>query len=190
MIETLYSIDVAILYFVNKALANPVLDFLFPIITNGRNWLPIYVIAIVLLLWKGGTKGRICSLVLLFGVLISDQTNSHFLKEIFLRERPCNVFGDLNLLIGHPGGKSFPSSHSVNNFCAAFSLGFFYSKRKYIFYSIAGIIAFTRVYLGVHYPSDVIVGSLLGIFLGYIIIKSTIFISNRIFKYDLVANIK
>ena len=190
MLEGLFNIDLSIFYFINKSIANPVFDFIFPIITSGRNWLPIYIIAIVLLLWKGGTKGRICALMLIIGVIISDQTSSTFLKNLFLRERPCNFLPDVRMLIGCAGGKSFPSSHSVNNFCAAFILSTFYSSKQKIFFSIAGLIAFSRVYVGVHYPSDVIGGTLIGLLLGYVIIKLAKIISNRIFKYDFLANLK
>jgi undecaprenyl-diphosphatase len=189
MSETLFNIDLSIFYFINHTIANPILDFLFPIITNGGYWLPVYAVVIIYLLWKGGTKGRICALLLIVGVIISDQTSSHLLKNLFLRYRPFDYLPDVRKLVG-AGGKSFPSSHSVNNFCAAFILSFFYKKRQIIFYSIAGTIAFTRVYVGVHYPSDVLGGILIGLLLGYLIIKSALYLSIRIFKYNIVERLQ
>jgi undecaprenyl-diphosphatase len=168
----LFSIDYSIFYFFNTVLANPVFDFLMPIITNGKTWLPIYALGLIFLLWKGGIKGRYCAALLVIGIIVSDQTSSSLIKKLVGRERPCHERMVVRALIGCPGGKSFPSSHSLNNFCAATILAYFFSRQKKYFYSIAALIAFTRVYCGVHYPSDIFFGAIFGCMIGYMIIKA------------------
>ncbi len=186
MLEILYNIDLSIFHFINSTLANPVFDLIMPIITSVKFWMPIYIVSIALLILKGGTKGRILAIILMLSIVISDQTNSHLLKNIFNRERPCHSVEIARLLIGCPGGMSFPSSHAFNNFCAAVIISMFYRNRKWIFISIAGIIAFTRPYCGVHYPSDILAGAALGALLGYTIVRIAQLIGKRYFNTDIL----
>ena len=184
MLDFLYNIDLSIFHFINFTLANPVFDLIMPIITSVKFWMPIYIISLALLMWKGGKKGRFLALVLIVGIVISDQTNSTFLKSLFDRVRPCHTVETARLLIGCPGGLSFPSSHAFNNFCAAMIISMFYSDKKWIFLSIAGVIAFTRPYCGVHYPSDILAGAVLGSILGYILAISAQKLAKKYFNYD------
>ena len=108
-----------------KIVDSAVKDLIMPIITSVKFWMPIYVISLALLIWKGGKKGRFLALVLIVGIVISDQTNSTFLKSLFDRVRPCHTVETARLLIGCPGGLSFPSSHAFNNFCAAMIISMF-----------------------------------------------------------------
>lgn len=138
-----------------------------PFITNHNHWILLYILVIVSLLWKGGKEGRICVLLLFITITLSDQISSSLIKEAVGRIRPCHTLSDINLLVPCGGGKSFPSSHSVNNFAAALTLSFFYRNYKWIFFSIATLIAFSRVYVGVHYPFDVIVGAAIGLIISF-----------------------
>jgi undecaprenyl-diphosphatase len=141
-----------------------------PFITNHNHWILLYILVVVSLLWKGGKKGRICVLLLFIIIALSDQISSSLIKEAVGRIRPCHVFSDINLLVPCGGGKSFPSSHAVNNFSAALVLSYFYREYKWIFFSIATLMAFSRVYVGVHYPFDVICGAIIGLLISFSII--------------------
>ena len=87
-------------------------------------------------------------------------------KHYFERSRPFNAGIDLIQRSG-AGGFSFPSNHSVNIFCAAFFLAVFFPRSRWYFFFVAGLIAFSRVYDGVHYPSDVLAGGLFGSLVGF-----------------------
>lgn len=151
-----------------------------PFITTNNHWILVYILVVISLLWKGGKKGKICVLMLFIIITLSDQISSSLIKEAVGRIRPCHVLSDINLLVPCGGGKSFPSSHAVNNFAAALTLSHFYREYKWVFFSIAAFIAFSRVYVGVHYPLDIISGAVLGLLISFCIILLYTRLSNRI----------
>lgn len=170
MIDELLIFDRELFLWLNHNLANPVFDLFFPFITNVKNWYPVYIVGGLWLLIKGGKKGRIAFLLLLLTIIISDQISSSVIKEAVGRLRPCHVLPDVRLLVGCGGGKSFPSSHATNNFAAAFILSRIYKRQWPVFYTIAFFMAFSRVYIGVHYPLDITGGAILGVIIGAVII--------------------
>ncbi len=155
------------------------MDIVMPFITEVKHSYPLYIILFIWLIWRGGTKGRICAVVLAVAVLIADPLNSQIIKEMFARIRPCHVLNDVHLLVPCGGGKSFPSTHAVNNFIAAIVISAYFPRVKILVYSIATMVAFSRVYVGVHYPADVIGGSIEGMILGGILLM----IASKIEKY-------
>lgn len=170
MIDFLLTLDKEMYYFINVTLSNSVFDVFFPFITNVKYWLPVYIIGLILLIWKGGARGRILFLVLILTIVVVDQVNSSLLKEWVGRIRPCHTLDDINLLVGCGGGKSFPSSHAANNFAAAFVITHYYKKRWWIFYSIAFVVAISRVFVGVHYPIDILGGAAVGVLFGFVLV--------------------
>jgi undecaprenyl-diphosphatase len=168
--EYLLEIDTWLFNIINSGMANPATDSLMPILTDKNTWLPIYIVLFIWLIWKGGTRGRITFILLIIGIIASDQISSSIMKPFFDRIRPCHELSDINLLVSCGAGKSFPSSHAANSFTAATIL-FWYNKSwgKYAFI-LAGLIAFSRVFVGVHYPSDILTGAVLGIFISFILI--------------------
>ncbi len=173
MMNYLQNLDVAVFRFVNGSLQNPVLDFLMPLITDLNAHKPVLVVVgliLILLFIKGGKKGKYAVVVLISGILFSDQLNSSVAKFILARPRPCHALPYVHLLVGCGGGYSFPSSHAVNTFCGAMILSFFFPKAAKWLYAFAVIVAFSRVYVGVHYPSDVVGGTVIGICCGLIMI--------------------
>lgn len=177
----LQNLDAAVFRFVNGSLQNPVLDVFMPFITNLNRHTSVLVIVgvlLILLFVKGGNKGRFAVLVLAFGILFSDQLNSSVAKFILERPRPCHVLPHVHLLVGCGSGYSFPSSHAVNTFCGAVILAFFFPQAAAWLYTFAGVVSFSRVYVGVHYPADVIGGAVIGICCGLFMITLFLWIEH------------
>ena len=163
MQHTLQSIDTAIFYFINQTLHNEFLDWFMPFITEKYHWFPIFFIIYTLLLWKGGKKGRIAALLIIFVILLSDQFSSFVVKPLFARTRPCVELENVRMLIGRKTSWSFPSSHAANSFAAATFFAYYYPLAKRLYFIIASLAAISRVYVGVHYPFDALGGAVIGV---------------------------
>ena len=172
MLELIQNLDKTLFYFVNNGLSNPFFDKLMPFVTEVNSWVLVYLVGFYFLFFKSGRKGKIVAITLIITIIITDQINSHIIKELVGRIRPCHSLPDVNLLVGCGGGKSFPSSHAANNFAAAYVITYFFRKNYFLFFSIASIVAISRVYVGVHYPIDIFVGALVGILIAYIVSAS------------------
>lgn len=168
MIEILYTIDVEIFYFINHTLSNSFFDKLFPFITEVKHWYVAYIILWFTLIFKGGRYGKVAALFAILVITASDQFSSHFLKYQIERIRPCNVLPNVNILVGCTSSYSFPSSHAVNNFAIAIFISRLYPKLKWVLLITAFFMALSRPYVGVHYPSDIIGGAIIGSVIGYI----------------------
>lgn len=105
------------------------------------------------------TMGRI----VIFTLVISTIIGEGLLKHIFRRSRPCLEEEDTELLISKPMSYSFPSGHALSSFAEAGVLSLYFSQYAIIFFTIASLIALSRVYLLVHYPTDVIAGMVFGL---------------------------
>lgn len=178
MLDVLYQIDLSIFYFINHNLSTSFLDKFFVFITEVKHWYIAYIILFFIIIFKGGRIGKISAIGMILLVVASDQLSSTFLKDLFQRIRPCNALPDVNILAGCTGSFSFPSSHAVNNFAAAVYFGKIFPKVKWILYSVATLMAISRPYVGVHYPSDVIGGAIIGALLGYLFALIVIRINN------------
>lgn len=179
MSEFLYSTDLVVFYFFNHSLSFPILDKFFSIITSVNNWFITYVILLGLT-WKyGGKRGKIAVIVTLVMIAITDQTGYRLLKEFFARPRPCDVLKDVITPLGCTGTYSFPSNHALNNFAAATYFSFLFPQFRVILFIAATLIAISRVYLGLHYPSDIIGGAIIGIIFGYIFSELVFFIESK-----------
>jgi undecaprenyl-diphosphatase len=168
MLEFLNHIDTTLFIFFNIKLANPVFDFLMPIITNRHTWYPVWILLAVGLLWKGGKKGRWVILIAILSVASADQLVSSVLKPLFHRIRPCNVVDGVHLLVGNKKSLSMPSAHAANFFTTATVFSYFYRKYQVIFWFIASVVAYSRIAVGVHYPFDALVGAFVGLGLALI----------------------
>ena len=175
MIETLKHIDTTWFLAINNGLQSSFLDMLCPFMRKQSNWYAIYVIILFICYrkWNQKVLWVIGGAVVL--VLISDQLSANLIKNTVQRIRPCNepsLAGMVNNIVGCGKGFSFISAHATNHFAIAiFFSVLFYNQYKWITYIAilwAGLIAFSQVYVGVHYPFDVICGTLLGSILGYI----------------------
>ena len=183
MIDILVEIDKKLMVFLNKTISNSIFDILMPIITN-QNFLAIIgVILIIYLGYFGEKKGRITLLVLLFAAGMSDAICAQIIKPWVGRIRPSHEFIEyINLLVSKGGKWSFPSNHAANSFAFATVLSYFYDKNKIIIFSVASVITFSRVYVGVHYPMDIFFGSLIGYTISWIILSIWVIIKMRELK--------
>jgi undecaprenyl-diphosphatase len=171
MIDFLYSLDVAVLHFINGTLATRAGDALWPLITDYDRFLPVRIVLLGVWLWlvvRGGARGRTAAILLIPIIFFSDKLSSAVLKELVARPRPCHDAGGLpvvqglHMLVDCGPGKSFPSSHAVNNFAVATLLSNYYSRRRGWFFAFAALVAMSRPAVGVHYPSDILGGAIIG----------------------------
>lgn len=170
MTELLQNIDTAVFFLINHNLANPLFDRFFVFITDVHNWYLLYVTLWAILFFKGGRKGKIAAVTALLVITASDQISSSLLKNMIGRVRPCNALENVRMLVGCTGSYSMPSSHAVNNFAIAAFFSLLYKEYKYVLYTVATLVALSRPYVGVHYPSDIVVGAAVGILIGYMFV--------------------
>ena len=186
MIEILHHIDVEILLFFNHSLSSPLLDKFFSVITNVNNWFIAYLILLFISFFKGGLKGKIAVLGVILLIIFTDQVSYKILKEIFQRPRPCIALSNIITPLGCNGTWSFPSNHAVNNFAAATFFYMLYPRLKWALFISAALVSISRVYLGLHYPSDILGGAIIGVVFGYLFalaaIKSISIINKRKIK--------
>lgn len=182
-------LDYSLFHFINQTLANPVLDTVAPICRERNTWIVLYIFLLILLIYKFRLKSWVIVIGSVLAVSISDYSSSSIIKPLVKRVRPCNdpeIKESARLLINCGSGYSFPSSHAANHFAlAAFLSLSFFKRHRYIIIALflwAGSIAFSQVYVGVHYPFDVTAGGIWGIFLAWII-----YIIFRRFKPELIS---
>lgn len=151
---------------------SPFFDTLMAWITAKVTWLPLYLL-IIFFLFKnfGWRQGSIFVLYLIVAVSLSDHVTSGWMKPGFERLRPCqnqNLKEWIHLVGGCGGLYGFASSHAANTFALASGLSLIYPSKKWLMWSMllwAIIVSYSRIYVGVHYPGDVLVGAIIGIFI-------------------------
>lgn len=160
-------VDQTVMTFIQTHCHNAVTDAVFPFITylgeGGAVWI-LFALGLVVFGKRSGwhSVGWTMLLAMLAGLLIGELA----LKNIVCRPRPFQAEGSLLLLISPPSGYSFPSGHSCSSFAAAVVI--FRRDKRFGAgaLALAGLIAFSRVFLFVHYPTDVLAGALLGVLCG------------------------
>lgn len=176
MVEYLNNIDTEVFLFLN-GLHNGFFDFVMYWLSNKFIWIPLYLYLLYLLYkyYKDSFLYILPAIILL--VVASDQISVQLFKNVFMRLRPCHnpeLVGLVHLVKGDCGGQyGFISSHATNHFAIATFLSLLLGRRiKYFtpfIFLWAALIAYSRIYLGVHYPGDVIAGAIVGILIGLII---------------------
>src|SRR5580765_3631776 len=160
--DWLLKLDVDIFRLINEAGSNPFFDKIMPFISGNAFFYPAIVILGLLLLWKGRSQGVICILMLALAVGLCDGWICQLIKEVVARPRPFLTLNDVHCLIGKGGSFSMPSSHAANWFAAVMVVAVYYRRSLWFMVPAALLVSFSRVYNGVHYPSDVLVGALVG----------------------------
>jgi membrane-associated phospholipid phosphatase len=177
LFESLQSIDQNLFVYINRVATHPILDTLMPFFRESTFWIPFYLFLIVFVFVNFGKNGWVWLLFAFITVLLTDQFSSSIIKNWVQRPRPCAdpLFSNqVRLLLDHcSGGFSFTSSHATNHFGVAtflfVTLGRFFGSWKYLIFIWAALICYAQVYVGVHYPLDVIIGALLGFTIGHFV---------------------
>lgn len=174
----LLQLDEQLFYLINNGWQNPFLDAIMPIWREKSTWIPLYLLLAAFCIYRFKIKGLYLVLVVGLLVGISDNISSQLIKKNVRRIRPCNdatLEEKVHLVISCGSGYSFPSTHATNHFAlAAFmsmTLGQYYRRIRLPFYLWAASIAIGQVYVGVHYPLDILTGALLGILLALVMAK-------------------
>lgn len=166
MMEFITSCDWAILHWIQKTLTSPVLDYLMPRITwlgnGGMIWI---LIGVFLMITK---RYRRCGIILLIGLAVGGIIGNLFLKNMIARQRPSWIDQSVLLLISNPTDYSFPSGHTLSSVIAATILTLSNKKIGFVAIPLAALIACSRLYLYVHFPSDILGGIVLGVFIGVV----------------------
>lgn len=149
--ETILIFDRSLFWLLNIKLANPFFDLLMPFITNFDNFkIPVILLWLSLIIF-GKRKERVTAGLLILVLTICDQLNSHLLKGIFGRIRPCHELEGVRLLVSCGSGLSFPSSHAANIFATTSFFSYKYRRFTLPLLIWAALVAYSRVYVGVHY---------------------------------------
>ena len=183
MIDKFIELDKALMIFLNKNISNSLFDVIMPIITSKDFLTVIGLILIFHLVLFCGKRGKIAILVLIFAAGASDAICAQIIKPWIGRLRPSHEFIEfINLLVPKGGKWSFPSNHAANSFAFATVLSYFFDHKKSVLFTTAYIIAFSRVYVGVHYPLDIIFGAIIGYILSWIVLSIWVIIKMRELK--------
>lgn len=175
LINRLIEFDKELMLRINTRWHHPILDILFQHIRETYFWLPLYLFFIVLAILNFGKKGWLWVLTGTLTIILTDQFSSNLIKNNFDRLRPCRdpmVSDHIRFFIQYcPRSSSFMSSHATNHFGFAcfviFTLRKFTGPWIYLLLLMAFLISYGQVYVGVHFPIDVICGGLSGSIIGY-----------------------
>ncbi|MGN0462020.1 MAG: phosphatase PAP2 family protein [Ruminococcus sp.] len=162
MIDFITNIDFSILYWIQDNLRNSFMDFVMPLFSNLQDGGLIWIsIAVVMLFFK---RTRYCGIAVLLAMGIDTLITEYGIKNIVCRVRPCNLVDVVNMLVEKPTTYSFPSNHSASAFAGAVAVMLTIKKKAWTIpaFVLSGIIAFSRMYVFVHFPSDVFAGILIG----------------------------
>ena len=184
LLHSLQQLDVSLFHLLNRSINNPVFDQVMPFITNEHHFvIPLIIIWFGLLIF-GGKRGRVAAILLLFATISADLIAAQVIKPLVGRLRPCHALEHVRLLVRCGGKYGFVSNHAANMFASMTVLALFYWKYRWYFWSLAALIAFSRVYVGVHYPGDILGGTLLGITLGWLWFSLLVVVNNYLRKQE------
>ncbi|PWT72684.1 MAG: hypothetical protein C5B59_15095 [Bacteroidetes bacterium] len=159
---------------INQEWTNRFFDQIFPFLREAQLWIPFYLFLLVFITMNFGKKGWWWTLTLTMTAVLSDLLSSSLVKQVIFRYRPCRdpaMTDQVRLLVNYcPQSSSFTSSHACNHFAAAVFI-FLTLKQTSRWWRLVFLWAFSisyaQIYVGVHYPLDVLGGIILGCSLGY-----------------------
>jgi len=185
MLDFLDHIDRALFLFLN-GLHSPFWDQVMWWVSGRLSWLPLYLLITGYLIYRYKWKVIVILVLVTLLITMSDQGSVHLFKFLYKRLRPCHnpeISHLVHMVRNHCGGMyGFVSSHAANSFAlASFTILIIRNKYYSVFIILwASLVSYSRIYLGVHYPGDIIGGAMLGIVLGYIVYRLFVLIDRLI----------
>ena len=176
MLDWLINLDTKLFLFLN-GIHSAGADSIMWLVSGKYTWIPLYLFILVMLIMRFRKMSLLIIPVMIILITVSDQVSSHLLKIFFERLRPCHepsLSGLVHLLNGYCGGNfGFVSSHAANTAALATFTSLLFKRRLYtwLIFVWAAVVSYSRIYLGVHYPGDVLCGFLLGVVLGWAAMK-------------------
>jgi undecaprenyl-diphosphatase len=175
MPNQLLEFDRHLFYFINHTLSNAFFDWIMPLMRNPKFWIPLYLFIIIFCLWRYKRQGAILIVMLSLAAGFADFSSASIIKKYVVRVRPCrDVVTSTTVISRVPCGTgySFPSTHATDHFAIAIFLScVFFRKWPWVLPACvlwAAIICFAQVYVGVHFPIDVISGAIYGSLVGWL----------------------
>lgn len=182
--SVIQSLDFRLLDLIHEKLSCGFLDYVMPRLTSIGNGGFIWLVSAALMLIS--RKYRRNGIELLSGLAGSVVIGNLLLKNLIARQRPCWINEAVNLLIAVPTDYSFPSGHTMSSFVAAAIIMHTNKKWGIAAYILAALIAFSRLYLYVHFPTDIIAGAVIGTLIG----AAVCVLSEKFFPKGLTSNEK
>jgi undecaprenyl-diphosphatase len=168
--SALRGFDVALFHRINQVWTHPWLDFFFPLLTDlDRNAIALWgALPVALAWWLYVQRGQAVKVLLAMTVAVGlcDAAATRFIKPYVQRSRPMDAGISVTLRTHRPGRYSFPSNHACNAFAGATVLGLAEPPLLWPALTVAALVAYSRVYVGVHFPADTAAGALLGLLIG------------------------
>jgi undecaprenyl-diphosphatase len=175
--DELLGFDRSLFHSINHEWANPYFDAFFPAVTDLHRS-PLFIafasILLALWVWRRRIEAVKWIVVLAIALGLSDGISYRLIKHATQRQRPSEAGLQVDLRTDLHTGTSFPSNHAANMFSGATVLTFAFPAWSFLFYAIAAIVAYSRIYVGVHFPLDVLAGAILGTAVGFVTAKSAL----------------
>ena len=183
--------DLDLFWHINRDWTHPVLDWLMPVLSAIELWMPILGVILIFIAWRGGAKARWMLVAITLAIVLSDAVVGRTLKKTFDRVRPrdqmsgviirdvAKVKPKILALFQAPQiktslvkkvpleGNSLPSNHTMNLFAVATVIALFFRRWGLPMYGLAAAVAYSRVYVGAHWPSDIVPSIALGLINGW-----------------------
>lgn len=173
--------DIALLRQINGIWTHPILDWVMAVVSNFNLFkIPLLLGIIAMLIW-GGFRGRVFLILVLLCVGLGDMVIDGELKKVVRRPRPLEYLERVRVVdlhevkwsqvSGHPGGRSFPSGHAFNNIAIALLATVLYGRWAWLLWPWALLVSYSRVYVGSHHPSDVMISWVLALVYTWAVMK-------------------